>query len=74
MFVNQLRWLEGINMKQQYLDILVCPQCGGKLEWHAPQQELWCRSSRLAYPVKDGIPYMLVNEARALTDEEYATV
>ena len=57
-------------MNQQYLDILVCPGCKGKLQWHAQQQELWCKASRLAYPVKDGVPYMLVNEARNLTDEE----
>lgn len=57
-------------MNQQYLDILVCPLCKEPLQWHADSQELWCSASRLAYPVKDGIPYMLVNEARELTDEE----
>lgn len=59
-------------MQKKYLDILVCPQCQGKLEWHASEQELWCKASHLAYPLKDGIPYMLVNEARQLTAEECA--
>lgn len=57
-------------MNQEYLDILVCPLCKGSLQWQPEKQELWCKQSRLAYPLKDGIPYMLVNEARELTDEE----
>lgn len=59
-------------MNQNNLDLLVCPLCKGALQWHADTQELWCPTSRLAYPVKDGIPYMLVNEARELTPEECA--
>ena len=40
------------------------------LTWHPDKQELWCRASRLAYPVRDGIPVMLEEEARPLADEE----
>jgi uncharacterized protein YbaR (Trm112 family) len=57
-------------MDKRLLDILVCPVTKAPLEWHADQQELWCRASRLAYPVRDGIPVMLEEEARALADEE----
>ena len=50
------------------LDILVCPLCKGKL--HLKKHELICRFDRLAYPIRDGIPVMLVNEAREITDKE----
>ena len=57
-------------MDKRLLDILVCPVTKAPLEWRAEQQELWCRASRLAYPVRDGVPVMLEDEARALNDEE----
>lgn len=57
-------------MDKRLLDILVCPVTKAPLEWHSDRQELWCRASRLAYPVRDGIPVMLEEEARALADEE----
>lgn len=57
---------------KRLLDILVCPVTKAPLEWHADKNELWCRASRLAYPVRDGIPVMLEEEARPLTDEELA--
>ena len=57
-------------MKKKFLDILVCPVTKGKLEYHQDKQELWSRQAKLAYPIKDGIPYMLENEARALSEEE----
>lgn len=59
-------------MDKRLLDILVCPVTKGPLEWRADLNELWCRSSRLAYPVRDGIPVMLEEEARTLDDEELA--
>ncbi len=59
-------------MDKQLLSILVCPLCKGALTYHAEQQELWCTQSRLAYPIKDGIPMMLTSEARALSDAECA--
>jgi uncharacterized protein YbaR (Trm112 family) len=57
-------------MDKRLLDILVCPVSKAPLEWHDDKQELWCRASRLAYPVRDDIPVMLEEEARPLTDEE----
>ena len=55
-------------MEKKFLDILVCPVCKGKLDYKQELQELWCKQSKLAYPIKDGIPHMLETEARALTD------
>ena len=56
------------------LEILVCPLCKGKLVYrkNAPgqAQELLCKADRLGYPVKDGIPVMLEEEARKLPPEE----
>ncbi len=57
-------------MEKKFLDILVCPVCKGKLDYKQELQELWCKQSKLAYPIKDGIPHMLETEARALTDLE----
>ena len=50
--------------------MLVCPVTKGPLEYLREQQELLSRSARLAYPVRDGIPILLENEARTLSDEE----
>ena len=60
-------------MEQKYFDILVCPVTKGRLEYRRDKQELWSRQAKLAYPIKDGIPHMLENEARALSEEELAT-
>ena len=54
-------------MDKRLLDILVCPVSQGPLEWHPERQELWSRGARLAYPVRDGMPVMLEEEARELT-------
>lgn len=57
-------------MDSKLLDILVCPICKGKLHHAVAAAELICRGCRLAYPVRDGIPVMLEQEARALPPEE----
>ena len=57
-------------MDTKLLSLLVCPVTKGPLEWSADKLELWSRSARLAYPVHDGIPILLENEARTLTDQE----
>ncbi len=57
-------------MDTKLLELLVCPVTKGKLEMSRDKKELISRSARLAYPVRDGIPVMLENEARTLTDEE----
>jgi uncharacterized protein len=48
------------------LEILVCPLTKGPLEYDAGKQELISRSAKLAYPIRDGIPIMLPEEARPL--------
>ena len=52
------------------LDILVCPLCKGPLVYARERQELICKPDRLAYPIKDGIPVMLEDEARKLAADE----
>lgn len=55
---------------KKLLDILVCPVTKGPLVYDKENQELISKSARLAYPIRDGIPIMLEEEARPLTDEE----
>jgi hypothetical protein len=50
------------------LEVLVCPVTKGSLEYDAASNELVSRSARLAYPIRDGIPIMLPEEARQLAD------
>ena len=52
------------------LEILVCPLCKGPLLWKKEEGELICKADRLAFPVKDGIPVMLEEEARELRPDE----
>lgn len=55
-------------MDKRLLEILVCPLCKGKLL--LKENELICRFDRLAYPIRDGIPVMLEQEARHIPLEE----
>ncbi len=55
---------------KKLLSILVCPVTKAPLEYHQEQQELVCKASGLAYPIRDGIPVMLVSEARQLSTDE----
>jgi uncharacterized protein len=57
-------------MDAKLLELLVCPVTKGHLDYDRERQELVSRSARLAYPVRDGIPVMLEEAARTLTDEE----
>lgn len=57
-------------MDPRLLDILVCPVSKAPLEYLKDKQELACKASRLAYPIRDGIPVMLEEEARPLSAEE----
>ena len=57
-------------MDTKLLELLVCPVTKGPLTYDRETQELVSRSARLAYPVRDGIPVLLENEARPLTDDE----
>jgi uncharacterized protein YbaR (Trm112 family) len=58
-------------MDKKLLDILACPVCKGPLVYRKEEQELVCKLDRLAYPIRDDIPVMLEEEARAVPlDEE----
>jgi uncharacterized protein YbaR (Trm112 family) len=57
-------------MDAKLLELLVCPVTKGHLDFNRERQELISRSARLAYPVRDGIPVLLEDEARTLSDEE----
>ncbi|MEO7107248.1 MAG: Trm112 family protein [Rhodoferax sp.] len=57
-------------MDTRLLELIVCPVTKGPLEYDRDKQELLSRSARLAYPVRDGIPVLLENEARTMTNEE----
>ena len=57
-------------MDPKLLEILVCPVTKGPLAYDRKKQELISKSARLAYPIRDGIPVMLEDEARRLTPEE----
>lgn len=53
-------------MESHLLEILVCPLCKGPLRHDREHQELICSADKLAFPIRDGIPVMLENEAREL--------
>ena len=57
-------------MDNKLLEMLVCPVTKGPLIYDRDRQELISKSARLAYPIRDGIPVMLEEEARKLTPEE----
>lgn len=53
-------------LDQKLLAILVCPICKAKLEYEKEHNELVCVNDKLAFPIRDGIPVMLEEEARVL--------
>ncbi|EED36391.1 conserved hypothetical protein [Luminiphilus syltensis NOR5-1B] len=57
-------------LDRKLLEILVCPVSKAPLEYDEEKQELICRASGLAYPIRDDIPAMLESEARLLTADE----
>jgi uncharacterized protein len=57
-------------MDSRLLDILVCPLCKGPLAYRKTEKELVCKADRLAFPIRDGIPVMLEDDARRLDPEE----
>lgn len=58
-------------MDESLLKILVCPVTKGPLVYDKAKQELISKTARLAYPIRDGIPVMLEDEARRLEEHEY---
>ena len=61
-------------MDSRLLEMLVCPVTKTGLTYMKDREELWCRASRLAYPVRDGFPVMIEAEARTLDEDEYSTL
>ncbi|QBQ53344.1 Trm112 family protein [Nitrosococcus wardiae] len=57
-------------MDKKLLEILACPVCKSSLVYQKTDEELICKACRLAYPIRDGIPVMLEEEARQLDPEE----
>lgn len=53
------------------LDIMACPICQSRLIYQRDAQEVICKADRLAFPIQDGIPVMLEDEARRISLEEY---
>ncbi len=60
--------VEATRIDPKLLELLVCPLTKGSLDYDAERQELVSRQAKLAYPIRDGIPIMLPEEARTLTD------
>lgn len=60
--------IEATRVDPKLLELLVCPLTKESLDYDAERQELISRSAKLAYPIRDGIPIMLPEEARPLTD------
>ena len=56
------------SVSPRLLETLVCPATGGRLTWDPDRQELISKSANLAYPIRQGIPIMLIDEARTLED------
>ncbi|WP_216796766.1 Trm112 family protein [Candidatus Vallotia tarda] len=56
-------------MDTRLIEILVCPLCKGSLQHKRSAQELICNSDKLAYPIRDGIPVMLIDEARHIVKD-----
>ena len=59
-----------MTVSPQLLAILVCPKCKKDLEYREAESALLCHNCKLRYPIRDGIPIMLVEEARPLDDSE----
>lgn len=57
-------------MDHRLLDILACPICKGSLVHVREQDELVCRGDRLAWPIREGVPILLVGEAREVSQQE----
>ena len=65
---------DSFEIDPKLLEILVCPLTKGPLSYNRAKQELVSAQAGLAYPVRDGIPIMLVDEARPLDDAEKAAL
>lgn len=57
-------------MDDRLLDVLACPLCKGPLKFQRPAEVLVCRADRLAFPIRDGVPMMLEEDARHLQPDD----
>jgi len=57
-----------MELDQKLLEILACPKCKGDLDLNQEKEGLLCPACQLLYPVRDGIPVMLVEEAKSVAD------
>lgn len=53
-------------MKDKFIDILICPKCGGKLVYNKKKNELICNTDSIAFQILNGIPIMLCDKARQI--------
>ncbi len=58
-----------MSLAKELLDILACPKCKGDIRYEADKERLVCDACGLAYPVRNGIPIMLIDEASRLEEE-----
>ena len=61
-------------MKEELIDLLICPQSKQPLIYVERAQELWCKASELAYPIREEIPILLVEESRQLSSPEIQSI
>ncbi|MGB5685980.1 MAG: Trm112 family protein [Candidatus Electrothrix sp.] len=59
-------------MKKELLEILACPQCKGKIELSEDENALLCHACLLSYAIRDGIPIMIIEEAKPLSSQQSA--
>ncbi|CAM3840137.1 UPF0434 protein Atu3696 [Litorimonas haliclonae] len=57
---------DSVMMDPKMLSVLVCPKTGGPLSYDSDKKELISKSAKLAFPVREGVPILLLDEARAL--------
>ena len=57
-------------MDTRLLDIMACPVCKGPVQYRRSEQVLVCRLDRLSYPIRDGVPVMLEEEAKLLSADD----
>ncbi|MCE9852982.1 Trm112 family protein [Shewanella chilikensis] len=55
---------------KKLLEIVACPICKGRLEYHKQAQQLICKADRLAYPINDGIPVLLADKAEPWQEKQ----
>jgi len=66
--VTAISTTELIMLDQALMEILACPKCKGEVHYNAQKTALACDACQLAYPIRDDIPVMLIDEATALVD------